>query len=64
MHIMAAKVSLALNGICEILIVDADGQHLALESFKNLDAARQLPGLAAQYPGTKAPFGIATRAPC
>jgi hypothetical protein len=45
MHIMAAKVSLALNGICEILIVDADGQHLALESFKNLDAARQLPGL-------------------
>jgi hypothetical protein len=40
---MAAKVSLALKGICEILIVDADGQHLALESFKNLDAARQLP---------------------
>jgi len=34
--------------------MDADGQRLALESFKNLDAARRrLPMLAAQYPGTK-----------
>jgi hypothetical protein len=52
---MAAKVSLALNAIYDILIMDADGQHLALESFKDLDAARRrLPALAAQYPGTKA----------
>ncbi len=51
---MAAKVSLALNAIYDILIMDADGQRLALESFKNLDAARRrLPVLAAQYPGTK-----------
>jgi len=51
---MAAKVSLALNVIYDILIMDADGQRLALESFKNLDAARRrLPVLAAQHPGTK-----------
>jgi hypothetical protein len=51
---MAAKVSPALNAIYDILITDADGQHLAKESFKDLDAARrQLPALAAQYPGTK-----------
>ena len=51
---MAAKVSLALNVIYDILIMDADGQRLALESFKNLDAARRrLPVLAAQYPGMK-----------
>jgi len=51
---MAAKVSLALNAIYDILIMDADGQRLALESFKNLDAARRrLPALAAQYPGTR-----------
>jgi len=34
--------------------LDADGQHLTLESFKDLDTARRrLPALAAQYPGTK-----------
>jgi hypothetical protein len=51
---MAAKVSLSRDGIYDILIMDADGRHLALESFKDLDAARRrLPSLAAQYPGTK-----------
>ena len=51
---MAAKISLALDAIYDILITDADGQHLELESFKDLDTARRrLPALAAQYPGTK-----------
>ncbi len=51
---MAAKISLALDAIYDLLITDADGQHLELESFKDLDAARQrLPLVAAQYPGTK-----------
>ena len=51
---MAAKVSLALGAVYDILIMDADGQHLELESFKDLDAARRrLPALAALYPGTK-----------
>ncbi len=51
---MAARVSLVLDAFYEILIRDADGRHLELESFHNLDAARKrLPHLAAQYPGTK-----------
>jgi len=51
---MAGKVCLALDAAYDILIMDADGQRLALESFKELDAAqRRLPALAAQYPGTK-----------
>jgi hypothetical protein len=51
---MAGKVCLALEAIYDILIMDADGQHLKLETFKDLDTAQQrLPELAAQYPGTK-----------
>jgi len=51
---MAGKVLLAQDAAYDILILDADGQHLALESFKDLDTAqRRLPALAAQYPGTK-----------
>jgi len=51
---MAGKVCLALDAIYGILIADADGQHLELESFKDLEAARRrFPELAAQYPGTK-----------
>jgi hypothetical protein len=51
---MAGKVCLALDAIYDILIMDADGQHLELESFKDVDAARRrLPALAVQYPGTK-----------
>ncbi len=61
---MAAKVSLALNAIYDILIMDAEGQRLALESFKNLDAARRrLPVLAANIPARKSLHGIATGAP-
>jgi len=51
---MAGKVCLAPDAAYDILIMDADGQHLELESFKDLDLARRrLPLLAAQYPGTK-----------
>jgi len=51
---MAGKIFLALDAIYDILIRDADGQHLELESFRDLDTARRrLPAVAAQYPGTK-----------
>jgi len=51
---MAGKVSPVLDAIYEVLLVDADGQHLELESFKDLETARRrLPALAAEYPGTK-----------
>ena len=51
---MAGKVCLAPDAAYDILIMDADGQRLALESFKDLDTARRrLPALAAQYPGTR-----------
>ena len=43
---MAGKICLALDAPYDILIMDADGQRLALESFKELDAARRrLPAL-------------------
>jgi len=42
------------NTIYDILIRDADGRHLELESFQDLESARRrLPKIAAQYPGTK-----------
>jgi hypothetical protein len=51
---MAGKACLAFSAPYDILIMDADGQHLELETFEDLDTARQrLPALAAQYPGTK-----------
>ena len=51
---MAGKVFPALDATYDILIMDADGQHLELESFRDLTSAqRRLPALAAQYPGTK-----------
>jgi len=51
---MAGRARLPLDATYDILIRDADGRHLELESFQDLDAARRrLPGLAAQYPGTK-----------
>jgi hypothetical protein len=51
---MGGNVSLAVDAIYEILITDADGQHLELERFNDLDAAwRRLSAVAAQYPGTK-----------
>ena len=51
---MGGNLSLAADAIYEILITDADGQHLELERFNDLDAARRrLPAVAALYPGTK-----------
>lgn len=51
---MAGKDSLVLDANYEILIMDADGQRLELESFQDLETARRrFPALAAQYPGTK-----------
>jgi hypothetical protein len=42
------------DSIYDILIRDADGQHLELESFRDLESARRrLPSIAALYPGTK-----------
>jgi len=36
------------------VIRDADGRHLELESFSDLESARRrLPSIAAQYPGVK-----------
>lgn len=51
---MRGQVSAVVNAIYDILITDADGQHLQLESFRDLEAARRrFPSLAALYPGTK-----------
>jgi hypothetical protein len=51
---MGGRVSTALNAVYEILIMDADGRHLELESYNDLERARRrLPALAKQYPGTK-----------
>jgi len=51
---MPGKPAVAPDADYDILIRDADGQHLPLESFKDLDfARRRLPMLAALYPGTK-----------
>ena len=51
---MAVKTCLAVDAQYDILIMDADGQHLELESFKDLEIARRrLPQVASQYPGTK-----------
>ncbi len=51
---MTGKFLLAPDATYDILIRDADGQHLELESFKDLDTARRrLPSLATLYPGTK-----------
>ena len=38
----------------DILMEDADGRNLRLESTRDLDAAwKRFPALAAQYPGTR-----------
>jgi len=51
---MRREVFSARNTVYDILIRDADGRHLQLESFQDLESARlRLPSLAAQYPGTK-----------
>ena len=51
---MKGQVFLVQNAIYDILIRDADGRHLALESFPDLESARRrLPSIGAQYPGVK-----------
>ena len=51
---MRGEVFSFQNAIYAILIRDADGRHLELESFPDLESARRrLPSLAAQYPGLK-----------
>jgi hypothetical protein len=42
------------DAVYDILIRDADGRQLELESFQDLESARhRLPSIAAKYPGTK-----------
>lgn len=44
----------AKEPIYDILIEDADGRHLRLESSHDLEVARRrLPALAREYPGTR-----------
>lgn len=51
---MRGQILSVQNAIYAILIRDADGRHLELESFPDLESARRrLPSLAAQYPGVK-----------
>jgi hypothetical protein len=51
---MRGPVSSIENAVYDILIRDADGRHLELESFLDLESARlRLPSIAAKYPGTK-----------
>jgi len=51
---MSGKAAFAPDAVYDILIMDADGQHLQLESLKDLgEARRRLPELAALYSGTK-----------
>lgn len=51
---MRGQVFSVQNAIYAILIRDADGRHLELERFPDLESARRrLPSLAAQYPGVK-----------
>ena len=52
--VMRGQVTSAQNAIYEILIRDADGRHLELESFQDLESARRrLSSIAVQYPGTR-----------
>ncbi len=51
---MREPVWLSRKAIYDILIRDADGRHLELESLQDLGSTRRrLPKIAAQYPGTK-----------
>ncbi len=51
---MAGPVSSFTQTVYDILIEDADGRRLRLESVQDLNRARKrLPVLAAQYPGTR-----------
>lgn len=47
-------VSHSRDAVYDILILDADGRRLELESFLDLESARRrFPAVAAKYPGTK-----------
>ena len=51
---MRGEVAPIGDAVYEILIRDADGRHLELESFPDQESARlRLPSIAAKYPGTK-----------
>lgn len=51
---MRGEVFPVQKAIYDILIRDADGRHLALESFSDLESAlHRLPSIAARYPGVK-----------
>lgn len=51
---MGALNSLSTEFRYDIVIEDADGRNLRLESVRDLSTARErLPALAAQYPGTR-----------
>lgn len=51
---MRGQVLSVQNAIYAILIRDADGRHLELESFTDLESARRrLASLAGQYPGVR-----------
>lgn len=51
---MAGPVSSMTETFYDILIEDADGRRLWLESVRDLEIAQhRLPALAAQYPGTR-----------
>lgn len=51
---MRGQVYPIRNAVYDILIRDADGRHLELESFQDLESARlRLPSIAEKYPGTK-----------
>jgi hypothetical protein len=54
MPMAAVPVSPITETIYDILIEDADGRYLWLESARDVDIARfRLPVVAAQYPGTR-----------
>ena len=51
---MRGQIFPVRNAVYDILIRDADGRHLELASFPDLESAwRRLPSIAAQYPGVK-----------
>lgn len=51
---MRGQVFPTQTAVYDILIRDADGRHLELESFQDLESARlRLPSIAEKYPGTK-----------
>jgi hypothetical protein len=48
---MRGPISPIEDAVYDILIRDADGRHLELESFLDLESARlRLPSIAAKYP--------------